>query len=214
MLEEICAPAFIYFVFSSTQVIIDFTRGMYNTALVKLLVTFLITILLNYLCASGLSVIAWFIVFIPFILMTLIISILLYTFGLDPKSGKINIRDESLYSQLNQQQQYPDPRRIYSLSPQDTHQSKPEPHKEEPHKISKQRKSKQVNQLPNTSSHDNNLINADNTMNMKDMNRMNDMNSPFNRALRAGNEAEDDFNDAKDNIRDKVINIKNKIPSL
>lgn len=130
MLEQLCAPALIYFVFSSTQVIIDFTRGMYNTALVKLLVTFVITILLNYLCASGLSVISWFIVFIPFILMTLIISILLFVFGLDPRTGKIDIQDESLYKQLNQQQQYPDPRKTHSTS-------------DDAEKISKQRHSKE-----------------------------------------------------------------------
>lgn len=129
MLEQLCAPALIYFVFSSTQVIIDFTRGMYNTALVKLLVTFIITILLNYLCDSGLTVISWFIVFIPFILMTLIISILLYVFGLDPKTGKIDIQDESLYKQLTRQQQYPDPRRIYGSNDSE--------------KISKQRHSKE-----------------------------------------------------------------------
>lgn len=130
MLEQLCAPALIYFVFSSTQVIIDFTRGMYNTALVKLLVTFVITILLNYLCASGLSVISWFIVFIPFILMTLIISILLFVFGLDPRTGKIDIQDESLYKQLDRQQQYPDPRKTHSTS-------------DDSEKISKQRHSKE-----------------------------------------------------------------------
>lgn len=204
MLEQLCAPALIYFVFSSTQVIIDFTRGMYNTALVKLLVTFVITILLNYLCASGLSVISWFIVFIPFILMTLIISILLYVFGLDPESGKIDIQDESLYKQLDRQQQYPDPRKKYS--PPKTHQDKPEPHEDEPDKISKQRVSKQTNRLPNTSNQNNNLINSDNIMN--------DIDSPINRALRAGSQAEDKLQETKNSIQNKVKNITDRMPSL
>lgn len=204
MLEQLCAPALIYFVFSSTQVIIDFTRGMYNTALVKLLVTFVITILLNYLCASGLSVISWFIVFIPFILMTLIISILLYVFGLDPESGKIDIQDEALYKQLDKQQQYPDPRKKYS--PPETHQDKLEPHENEPDKISKQRTSKQTNRLPNTSNQNNNLINSDNIMN--------DIDSPINRALRAGSQAEDKLQDTKNSIQNKVKNITDRMPSL
>ena len=47
-----------------------------------------VTLLLNILCASGLTVVSWIIVFIPFILMTVIVSMLLYVFGLDVASGK------------------------------------------------------------------------------------------------------------------------------
>ena len=86
--EKICAPALIYIFFSLTQIVIDTTNGLYNTAFLKLWVATLFTILLNYLCEKGLGVISWFIVFIPFILMTLIITILLLVFGLDPSSGK------------------------------------------------------------------------------------------------------------------------------
>jgi hypothetical protein len=48
------------------------------------------TLLLNILCNRGLGIISWLIVFIPFILMTYITAILLYTFGLTPTTGKIN----------------------------------------------------------------------------------------------------------------------------
>lgn len=106
MLNQLCGPALIYFVFAISQVIIDTGRGMYNTAMVKFMVAILFTILLNHLCSIGLGIISWFIVFIPFILMTLIISILLYVFGLDPSSGKINI-----HTPLHHHQKpYPDPR--------------------------------------------------------------------------------------------------------
>ena len=40
---------------------------------------------------QGLGVVSWIIVFIPFIMMTLIITILLFMFGMDPKSGKLNL---------------------------------------------------------------------------------------------------------------------------
>lgn len=90
---ELCPPALIYLVFSITQIVIDSVKGMYNTALVKIWVAFIFTILLNYLCQLGLGIISWFIVFIPFVLMTIIVGILLLMFGLDPATGKIKIKD-------------------------------------------------------------------------------------------------------------------------
>lgn len=88
MFEKICAPALIYLVFSLTQIIIDAMTGLYNTALMKLVVATMVTFLLNTLCNRELTVISWLIVFIPFILMTTIVSILLYVFGLDVARGK------------------------------------------------------------------------------------------------------------------------------
>ena len=92
-LVSLCAPALIYVIFSITQIAIDTSKGMYNTAFFKLWVATIFTILLNYLCKKGLGIISWFIVFIPFMLMTVIIAILLLVFGLNPTSGKINIAD-------------------------------------------------------------------------------------------------------------------------
>ena len=89
LFDKICPPALIYLIFSITQIIIDTITGMYNTAIMKFGFTFIFTILLNYLCSIGLGIISWFIVFIPFVLMTVIIGILLIIFGLDPASGKL-----------------------------------------------------------------------------------------------------------------------------
>jgi len=88
---DICAPALIYIAFSLTQVIIDTFKGLYNTAFMKIIVMIIITILLNALCQTGMRIISWIIVFIPFIFMSVIVAILLFVFGLDPKTGKINI---------------------------------------------------------------------------------------------------------------------------
>ena len=88
---ELCAPALIYVAFSLTQVIIDTFKGLYNTAFFKLIVMIIITILLNALCQAGMGIISWIIVFIPFIFMSVIVAILLYVFGLDPATGKLNI---------------------------------------------------------------------------------------------------------------------------
>jgi predicted membrane protein len=84
---NICAPALIYLIFSLIQIIIDTFKGFYNTALVEFFVMMLMTYLLNLLCQGGMSIISWIIVFIPFILKSVIVAILLYAFGLDPQSG-------------------------------------------------------------------------------------------------------------------------------
>ena len=92
--NQLCPPALIYLIFSTTQVIIDSVKGLYNTALIKIWVAILFTILLNYLCSLGLGTISWLIVFIPFILMTLVVAVLLLMFGLDPKTGKLKMQDK------------------------------------------------------------------------------------------------------------------------
>ena len=88
----ICAPALIYIAFSLTQVIIDTFKGLYNTAFFKFIVMIVITFLLNSLCQSGMTVVSWIIVFIPFIFMSVIVTILLYVFGLDAATGTLNFK--------------------------------------------------------------------------------------------------------------------------
>jgi hypothetical protein len=51
----------------------------------------MITILLDALCRQGLGVVSWIIVFIPFVMMTIITSYLLYIFGLNSTTG---VRDQ------------------------------------------------------------------------------------------------------------------------
>lgn len=87
---NLCAPAIIYLIFSITQILIDTFKGLYNTAFIKVIVTVMVTLLLNILCEKGLSMVSWIIVFIPFILMTVIVSMLLYIFGLDAATGNLN----------------------------------------------------------------------------------------------------------------------------
>ena len=83
----ICPPALIYIVFSLTQIIIDLIKGLYNTAFMKFIVMSIIGFLLNLLCQGGLGIISWIIVFIPFVLMTIITAMLLYAFGLNDTTG-------------------------------------------------------------------------------------------------------------------------------
>ena len=92
-MEVLCAPALIYLIFSITQILIDMFSGLYNTAFMKTIVMIMITFLLQILCRSGLNVVSWIIVFIPFILMTVIVTILLYYFGLNASTGRISTSD-------------------------------------------------------------------------------------------------------------------------
>ena len=98
---NICAPALIYVAFSLTQIIIDTFKGLYNTAFFKVIVMVIITILLNALCQAGMGIISWIIVFIPFIFMSVIVAILLYVFGLDPATGKLNIQCDNCNTNTN-----------------------------------------------------------------------------------------------------------------
>jgi hypothetical protein len=99
---NLCAPAIIYLIFSITQILIDTFNGLYNTAIIKGIVTITVTLLLNILCEQGLTVVSWIIVFVPFILMTVIVSMILYAFGLDAASGKLkNKYDETSCNEKN-----------------------------------------------------------------------------------------------------------------
>ena len=89
LLAKLCTPALLYLIFSVSQVLIDTFKGMYNTAMVKFLLAFIFTFLLNYLCEAGLGILSWIIIFVPFILMSVIVTMLLFVFNLDPKTGKI-----------------------------------------------------------------------------------------------------------------------------
>ena len=91
MLQNLYTPALIYLIFSVTQITIDIFKKDYNVALVKFTVAFIFTILLNYLCSSGLGIVSWIIVFIPFILMSVIVTYILTFFGIDPKTKEIRI---------------------------------------------------------------------------------------------------------------------------
>lgn len=89
---DLCMPAIIYVIFSITQILIDTFKGLYNTAFIKVIVMIMITFLLNILCQSGLGIISWIIVFIPFILMTVIVTFLLYIFGLNATTGSFDYK--------------------------------------------------------------------------------------------------------------------------
>jgi hypothetical protein len=85
---QICSPALVYLCFSLIQIIIDVYKRQFNTAFFKFWVMLIVTALLNILCDRGLSVVSWLIVFIPLILMSIILVVLIFFLGFRP--GQVN----------------------------------------------------------------------------------------------------------------------------
>lgn len=109
-LQNLCTPAFIYFLYAFTQIIIDVSSGLFNTALLKFTISIVLTIALNHLCIKGFKILSWIIVFVPFIFLTVITSILLLGLGLDPYKGRLTVFDPNDVSHTTN-----DVREIYTL---------------------------------------------------------------------------------------------------
>ena len=100
LVNSLCPPALLYLGFSIIQIIIDLFRSDHVTAFFKFLIMLVFLFILQNLCDTGLSVISWFIVFIPFIMMTYISSVVFYLFGMKPAPNS---------SQLSRGKKEPDP---------------------------------------------------------------------------------------------------------
>lgn len=91
MLDDLCPPALLYLVFSFTQIIIDTFNELYQQSFVKFIIMIIFTIFLNYLCKQGLGIISWIIVFIPFFLMSVLTTIILFHLNGNNEANYINI---------------------------------------------------------------------------------------------------------------------------
>ena len=95
IIKDKCSPAIIFIAFSLVQIIIDIFKNLYNTALIKFIVMIMFFIILNILCERGLTILSWFIVFLPFVMMTITTSLILFVFGLSPDEEKLNYTVET-----------------------------------------------------------------------------------------------------------------------
>ena len=91
---KLCAPALIYLCFSIIQIILDMFKELYQEALFKLVALIIITLMLNILCEQNLEIVAWIIVLVPFILMTEMIIMLVYIFGVNTYNGTIDYKKD------------------------------------------------------------------------------------------------------------------------
>ena len=87
IVNSLCPPALLYLGFSVIQIIFDLFRSDHVTAFFKFLIMIVFLFILQNLCDTGLSIISWFIVFIPFILMTYVSSVIFHLFGMKPSPG-------------------------------------------------------------------------------------------------------------------------------
>ena len=113
LVNALCPPALLYLGFSIIQIIIDLFRSDHVTAFFKFLIMLVFLFILQNLCDTGLSIISWFIVFIPFIMMTYISSVVFYLFGMKPAPGSAQITkgkkelDPNYYNRSNTKPGYP-----------------------------------------------------------------------------------------------------------
>ena len=105
-MNKLCMPALIYLVYSFTHVVIDTYRGLYNTAVIELWIGVVFTLLLNALCDQELGIVAWLIISIPFLLMTVIASLLLFMFRLNPATGQALPQTSQTQSQTQSPSKY------------------------------------------------------------------------------------------------------------
>jgi hypothetical protein len=88
-ISGLCGPGLVYIGFSLIQIFIDIYNGVMNAAFLKFIIMLVFTLIINILCDLGYSVIAWILVFIPIIMMTIISTLLLQVFGLDAENENI-----------------------------------------------------------------------------------------------------------------------------
>jgi hypothetical protein len=81
IIDRLCAPAFIYAIFTVTQILMDLYYGEIDTVVTKSIALVVFTYLLNLLCEMGLGPISWVIVFVPFIFTSLITFIVITNIG-------------------------------------------------------------------------------------------------------------------------------------
>ena len=80
IIRTLCGPAIIYLGFSLISTCTDLYHKRFENAFIHFMSIFIVTYLLDILCKKGLSIISWLIVFIPFMLMTLIIAAIIFIF--------------------------------------------------------------------------------------------------------------------------------------
>ena len=71
--EELCTPAKLYFVLAVLSCIIALFNGVkFMHVAVNLIVAFIWTAILSWICGKGFTGVSWFLVLIPYILMLLV----------------------------------------------------------------------------------------------------------------------------------------------
>ena len=86
ILTNLCSPALLYLIFILIHVINQMANNKYNDALVKLLIGFIFTLILQAFCMQNMKIISWLLVFIPIIMYTYTTLIIFFVFGTNPSN--------------------------------------------------------------------------------------------------------------------------------
>lgn len=81
MISSFCPPAIVYIVFSFVHVLMAIYDGDKKGAFLQAIMGLLITLLLQFLCMNGLSILSWIIAFLPLIFYTYMVILLYSIFG-------------------------------------------------------------------------------------------------------------------------------------
>ena len=100
MIFDLCVPAFTYFLLMLTIIIIDLYNNYYNLAILKTTGTILVVYMLQLICGTKLSLLAYIFVFFPLVL-TIMSMIYLQNYS----STRVHVKQKSteiyLYDQNN-----------------------------------------------------------------------------------------------------------------
>ena len=88
LLNYLCPPALIYVVFFLIQIVIELGNNRYKQALVQTIICIIFTCILQIFCNADLSIVAWILVFIPIIMYTYMVLLILMVFRLNPDGAK------------------------------------------------------------------------------------------------------------------------------
>jgi len=66
------------------------SNNLHASALVKFLIMLVFSIALNILCENGFAVVSWLIVFVPFVTLTILTTLILYIFSISKTAGDHN----------------------------------------------------------------------------------------------------------------------------
>ena len=88
ILNYLCPPALIYVVFFLIQIIIEISHNKYKQALTQTIICIIFTCILQILCNADLSIVSWILVFIPIIMYTYMVLLILMVFRLNPEGVK------------------------------------------------------------------------------------------------------------------------------
>ena len=86
-IERLCTPAILFVMIMMFHVIFELYDEHYSMALVKWFCSIIMIVFLQLLCSANMELIAWIIVFVPFIIYSYMTFLLFFVFGTDPSAA-------------------------------------------------------------------------------------------------------------------------------